>query len=275
MSRCYRPARAYQYADGSVSFAERPSCVRTLRVRCGRCVGCRMASARSWSIRCAHEARLFDENAFLTLTYDDAYLPAKRGLQHEDVQKFLKRVRKIQDARYFMCGEYGPSSLRPHYHMLLFGGSASVEYEEIWGLGHVKSDPISDARIAYVTGYTLKESPTPPHDGVAKPYRQMSRRPGLGSRFFEKYRSDFDKDYAIWDGRKVALPAYYRRKLDDELLEELDEVRARRRAAENEVLYDEVRAERAYPSDVIWRREVAGERVAKARVRTFQSREAI
>ena len=44
-------------------------------------------------------------------------------LLYTDVQKFLKRLRKAYRGklRYFVAGEYGEQTARPHYHMILYG----------------------------------------------------------------------------------------------------------------------------------------------------------
>lgn len=42
---------------------------------CGQCIGCRLERSRQWAIRCAHEASLYEENCFITLTYRDEDLP--------------------------------------------------------------------------------------------------------------------------------------------------------------------------------------------------------
>ena len=59
-------------------------------------------------------------------------------LYKPDLQKFMKRLRRsidyhfqnlnINDKKifYFAVGEYGPSSLRPHYHVLLWSNNAEV-----------------------------------------------------------------------------------------------------------------------------------------------------
>jgi hypothetical protein len=41
-----------------------------------------------------HEASLYDNNCFLTLTYDDEHLPEDGSLRYEDFQLFMKRFRK-------------------------------------------------------------------------------------------------------------------------------------------------------------------------------------
>ena len=42
-------------------------------------------------------------------------------LKKSDFQKFIKRLRKDYDIKYFACGEYGDKTLRPHFHAILFG----------------------------------------------------------------------------------------------------------------------------------------------------------
>lgn len=98
-------------------------------IPCGKCIGCRLDYSRTWADRMMAEASLYESNYFITLTYDDKYLPEKRenspihSLSKRDGQLFIKRLRKAlpdQKIRYFMCGEYGPTSMRPHLHLILF-----------------------------------------------------------------------------------------------------------------------------------------------------------
>ena len=62
-------------------------------------------------------------NCFVTLTYDEKHLPKDGSLCLEHVQLFLKRLRfgSAFPLRYFLCGEYGEKTSRPHYHICLFG----------------------------------------------------------------------------------------------------------------------------------------------------------
>ena len=88
-----------------------------------------------------HELQTTENNqaCFITLTYDDNHLPKDHSLNKEHFQDFLKRFRKsinkqygskineegvrvpVNPIRYFMAGEYGDHSWRPHYHAILFG----------------------------------------------------------------------------------------------------------------------------------------------------------
>ena len=103
-------------------------------VPCGRCIGCRLDYSRVWAERCVHEASQYENNWFLTLTYDDDHLPiGKKGIPtliKDEVSSFMKRLRTkmkreygVDGIRFFACGEYGTNGervLHPHYHIILF-----------------------------------------------------------------------------------------------------------------------------------------------------------
>lgn len=106
------------------------TCTRPVRlseemiVPCGRCVNCRIAHSREWATRIIHEASMYDDTGFVTLTYDDEHLPEDGGLRKKDFQDFLKLLRyHLGDVKikYYMCGEYGEKNHRPHYHAIMFG----------------------------------------------------------------------------------------------------------------------------------------------------------
>lgn len=66
-------------------------------------------------------------------------------LYYRDAQLFIKRLRKYIDkyfhekVRYYIIGEYGTSSLRPHWHLLLFFDSPSLarEFEVVDQVGTI------------------------------------------------------------------------------------------------------------------------------------------
>lgn len=127
------------------------------------------------------EAGQHKENAFLTLTYSPENLPLVRGqiptLRKGDAQKFLKRLRKRLEPhriRYFLVGEYGDRSGRPHYHAAIFGlaGSPSVAMgvgsrnsssvvermvSGAWGLGHTQTGILARESMEYIAGYVVKK----------------------------------------------------------------------------------------------------------------------
>jgi hypothetical protein len=137
---CFRPIPAWQDYDKQVTLWNPPKAksqvAREFEIPCGRCEGCLMERARMWAMRCVHEARQWENNCFITLTYRDEMLPSYRSLNHSHFQRFMKVLRsnhkgceeyvdprtgKVSNPiRYFMAGEYGKNLGRPHYHALLF-----------------------------------------------------------------------------------------------------------------------------------------------------------
>ena len=96
-----------------------------VNVPCGKCEECLKSRARGWAFRILKEAEKYQENYFITFTYDDNNLPiAKNGfntLVKDDISKFnkhlktyLHRNKKRSDFRFYGVGEYGSNTLRPH-----------------------------------------------------------------------------------------------------------------------------------------------------------------
>ena len=86
---------------------------------CGQCLPCRLNRRRTWTHRIMLEAMCHGDNAFVTLTYEDDNV---RSLVPKDPQDWLKRIRKAVEPlrlRYYLVGEYGDISERPHYHVAL------------------------------------------------------------------------------------------------------------------------------------------------------------
>lgn len=106
-------------------------------IRCGKCMGCRIDKSKEWANRCLLELQDHQEAYFLTLTYSDDYVPVSYfadpssgeaqpslTLRKRDFQLFMKRLRKRvapDRIRFFGAGEYGDTTLRPHYHIIVFG----------------------------------------------------------------------------------------------------------------------------------------------------------
>lgn len=130
---CYHPLLAYMSptpkSNGKkkIVFGDNaPANYEPVKLPCGRCIGCRLEYSRQWAMRIHHEASLYDQNSFVTLTYRDEDLPDTGTLVKEHFQLFMKRLRrrlncgKNYKIRYFHCGEYGEDFGRPHYHAILF-----------------------------------------------------------------------------------------------------------------------------------------------------------
>ena len=94
-----------------------------MEVPCRMCMECRLNYTREWAMRICNEANSYDNNCFLTLTFNDEHLPNDNSIHKRDLQLFVKRLRKAlvgKKIRYFGCGEYGGKFGRPHYHIIIF-----------------------------------------------------------------------------------------------------------------------------------------------------------
>lgn len=244
---CYKPLPAWKCVDrstGEIFMSFRPSLcsIEKVKVPCGQCIGCRIQRSRSWAVRCLHEASLYEQNCFITLTYAPEHLPD--GLVKRDLQLFFKRLRSASKRkfRYFAVGEYGEKLSRPHYHCLLFGfdfedkkfWKGSGEYrqyrsellEKCWPLGNALTGSVTTASAQYVAKYCVKmvrgEGAIKHYGDREREFAVMSRRPGIGAEWIDKYQSDvFPRDFVVVvGGRKVGVPRYYLdRQKDSELRE--------------------------------------------------------
>ncbi|GHT42746.1 hypothetical protein AGMMS49921_08740 [Endomicrobiia bacterium] len=128
-------------------------------VPCHKCVPCQLNRQSEWSIRLIHESYDHDSKVFVTLTYDDTHL---QSLNKRDAQLFIKRLRDkfgYGRIRYFLAGEYGERTFRPHYHAIIFGLPSYVcqqDIQEVWKQGFVSFAPFSEARASYVAKYCVK-----------------------------------------------------------------------------------------------------------------------
>lgn len=240
---CYRPLDAWQKEDGSIVFAERGNILRSLTLPCGQCIGCRLERSRQWAVRCMHESQMHTHNSFVTLTYNDESLPADYSLNYRHFQLFMKRVRKaVGNCRFYMCGEYGETYSRPHYHACLFGlrpndlynwrksGAGfqlyrSPSLEKLWDLGNVEVGDVTFESAAYVARYIVKKVTGPEaedHYSIVDPitgeiharpaeFTKMSLKPGIGFTWFQRYKSEvFPLDRVVVRGAECKPPRYYR-----------------------------------------------------------------
>lgn len=242
---CYNPLQGYRSqirndsGKRSIVFSQRKGYAdMPVTVACGQCIGCRLERSRQWAIRCVHESKMYDRNCFLTLTYNDNNLPKDGSLNMAHFQKFMKRLRKKYGAgiRFFHCGEYGDKFMRPHYHACIFnfdfedkklwqiklGNNLYTSwslYDEdnpnsLWKYGYAIIGEVTFESAAYVARYITKKingESAEKHYGERKPeYITMSRRPGIGREWYEKYKGDvYPSDEIIIQGKKMKPPRYY------------------------------------------------------------------
>ena len=222
-----------------------------INLPCGKCWGCRNDRAIEWALRCSHEAQLYPENCFLTLTYKEDP-KTKEGiptLRKRDFTLFMKKLRRRRKGRisFFQCGEYGGSSARPHHHAILFNCNfgdrrywrkkgdynlyRSEELEKLWEWGFSEIGTVTFQSAGYVAGYTLKETLNTENKGRVAEYRTMSKRPAIGKTWLQKYIRDvYPTDEVITrNGNKMRPPKYYDKLLEQQNPELLRELKTQRR----------------------------------------------
>ena len=180
---------------------------------------------------------MHDENCFITLTYDDSNLPKNYSLTLRHFQLFCKKLRKkVGSFRFFHAGEYGSSTVRPHYHACVFGYRpddlklykvtaqghrlyTSSIIDETWGLGKCWIGEVSFDSAAYVARYIVKKingvMAEGHYQGRKPEYITMSRRPGIGSSWLDKFKDDvYRRDELVLRGKRMRAPKAYDRRVE-------------------------------------------------------------
>lgn len=240
-------------------------------VPCGQCLGCRLDHAKEWSYRIMEEKKSYPDDTcwFITLTYDDDHLPERRMIPDKvddqtgeiylmkrsefytvskrEHQLFMKRLRKKFQKesglkiKYFMSGEYGSISYRPHYHYIIFGLKlddlelyksnrfgdklyTSRSIAECWPYGFNTVGNVSLESAGYIARYAIKKRKMTDYEtyeklGIDPEFICMSRRPGIGKEYcINNMESIYETDSIVLPGREKAIlgkpPKYY-----DSLLE--------------------------------------------------------
>lgn len=253
---CYHPLKAYRplsQSDGGRYVFDATKALNPdhpVSVPCGRCHACRSDRVTDWKTRLTHEAQMHEASSFLTLTYSDEHLPADFSVDGVTAQKFIRALRKklAGKIRFFIVGEYGEETFRPHYHALIFGFDfrndrklykstphgplyTSETLSSIWTKGHATLGSVTPSSAAYCAAYIIdkrggpeaanryvRQHPVTSDIVTCKPeFANMSSRPGIGRTWFDKYKSSvFPSDFLIVDGKQVPVPRYYFKLLQEE-----------------------------------------------------------
>lgn len=269
--RVYSLARFSQLCGKQLKYEDLMYNPKVMLIPCGQCIGCRIRQREDWTTRIELEARDYpkDEVWFITLTYDDDHVPGviiKTGefmrkvqytwkpgekrpssvqtLLYEDIQKFLKRLRKAYRGklRYFVAGEYGEQTARPHYHMILYGWKptdlenlykihhngyyTSKWLSDLWGMGQIQIAQAVPETYRYVAGYVTKKMYSIDGKkanayyelGQSKPFACMSLKPGLGDHYYQEHKAEIWRQGYIQctNGKKAQIPRYYEKQMQAE-----------------------------------------------------------
>ncbi len=246
---CFKPIPAYRSRSGAGIGFKHTDDVDEIRLPCGQCIGCRLEKSRQWAVRMMHEAQMHKDNSFLTLTYAPEFYPEDLSVNVVHFQDFMKRFRariSPRRVRYFHCGEYGEKFNRAHYHAIIFGwGFPDKDFfkevngqryftsrflDDLWGRGFCLLGDVEFESCAYVARYVCKKvNGERAHDhymtldertGEVRPvtpeYATMSRRPGIGAAWFDKFGDEVIKsDSVVINGKEMKPPRFYEARYDE------------------------------------------------------------
>lgn len=167
-------------------------------------------------------------------------------LKKDHFQKFMKRLRsrkefEDREIRFFASGEYGSQTFRPHYHAILFGldleDFLGIDHDkwkiqkfnelkqpiyisdsltDIWQNGFTCISPVSWNTFAYVARYVIKKAfgEKEPVPELENEFSLMSRRPGIGSKYFEIHGINLEQLFYYAQNKKIPIPRYYKKLLE-------------------------------------------------------------
>lgn len=284
--RVYSLARFSQLSGKQLKYEDLMYNPKVMLIPCGQCIGCRIRQREDWTTRIELEARDYPKERvwFITLTYDDDHVPGmivKTGeimrkvqytwkpgekrpssvqiLLYEDIQKFLKRLRKAYRGklRYFVAGEYGEQTARPHYHMILYGWEPtdlenlykihhngyynSKWLANIWSMGQIQIAQAVPETYRYVAGYVTKKmyeidgkkANAYYELGQPKPFACMSLKPGLGDHYYQEHKAEIWRQGYIQctNGKRAQIPRYYEKQMEAENPQRLWRIKQNRQKA--------------------------------------------
>lgn len=210
-------------------------------IPCGKCEGCAILKRRAWGIRMYHESCMHERNCFITLTYDDDHLVQK--INRKDPLYFIRRLRHHSSTpiRYFLTGEYGEKTNRPHYHAILFGedwlgGAYDIKpglygneiINRIWRKGDCSISQFNMGTALYTAGYVNKKL------GDTDTFSIMSRFPPLGQSWVQKHHDNLRRIKTVQiEGKSYPIPPVYLKWLEG--VEQYDDIK--KQAKEKVVTY--------------------------------------
>lgn len=234
-----------------------------VEIPCGQCIECRLQRSRRWADRCMLELGYHESSYFITLTYDNDHIPKNPLIDYDtgeiyaenatlvkkDLQDFMKRLRRAYEykgydnkLRFFACGEYGSQTLRPHYHIIVFGLKLddlvlykrnfvgdnlynSAFISKIWKKGFSVIGDVTWQSCAYVARYIMKKHLGKDNEfydiyNIEPEFTLMSRKPGIARQYYDEHKDElFYQDFVsipTKDGGKQIFPPPYFEKFFEE-----------------------------------------------------------
>lgn len=197
---------------------------------CGKCIFCRKMKAAELAMRCVLNASLYEQNSFLTLTYDETKPDYHNRFHYKDIQDFKKRLRSYVQRHYnkrieiFNVHEYGKNG-KKHWHLILFNHDfqdkelftvkngnnlyTSKQLEILWPYGFNTIGDVTTASAMYQAQYTQKDFK---HGYENSTKKSHSVHRGIGRSYFLKhYQQILTNGYIPFNGGKAPIPRYFQK----------------------------------------------------------------
>lgn len=195
-------------------------------VPCGKCPACYKRRVSAWSFRLMKEEKKSTSAHFITLTYDTSNVPITdhgyMSLDFRDTQLFFKKLRKNRyncdrKLKYFLVGEYGGKTRRPHYHAIIFNADIRG-MQEAWDKGAIHYGTVTGASIGYSLKYISKANTVAMHANDDRRPEAARMSKGLGKAYLSEamikyHRINSNMYHVIEDGRKIAMARYFKEKI--------------------------------------------------------------
>lgn len=216
------------------------------QIPCQHCWACNLNYSAQWATRIVYESMKYDHNYWITLTYDDDHLPIAEKIEYKDhiwentgeeiwqegtvwephMRKFLhdlrqhlKRHKNHVGLKYYYCAEYGETTHRSHYHIILLNCPLDIkqfydffqdenfklhwkskEIENYWKHGMIDICEVEWSNIAYTARYCMKKLHQKNNEEYCKEgklpeFVRMSRN--LGKSYYEEHKNDIYKNDEI------------------------------------------------------------------------------
>lgn len=234
--KCGNPVLVFIGSDGGRYFrhfdlTKKEQLPNTWQVfNCGKCLHCRKKRSYELACRCVLHASLYEQNCFLTLTYDEKQEGYHNIFQYSDIQKFKKRLRRKcspKKIEIFNVHEYGRNG-KKHWHLVVFNHDfddkvlhttrnsiplyKSKTLEQLWPFGFASIGDVTEASAMYQSQYMEKDFR---HGYVTdKKFihvkKSHSKHSGIGRDYFiQNYKQILTLGYIPVSGRRMPLPRYF------------------------------------------------------------------
>lgn len=236
MARCADPVLCYTRQDGkrlfrNFSFVKEHTLILQNAQQvfdCGKCLFCRKKKAYELASRCVLHASLYEDNCFLTLTYDETRKDYDNGFHYVHIQKFKKRLRQFvqrtlgKRIAIFNVHEYGKNG-KSHWHLIVFGfypedavlftKRNGIPYytselvTQLWPFGHHTIGDVNEASSMYQAHYMEKDFK---HFNVGTKKKAHSKHSGIGRPYFLKHYSQILRlGFVPINGKRLPVPRYF------------------------------------------------------------------